>query len=249
MLGFGKKKDKGKDSLLPDELEDPKGKKKQDSPKEKAPAKEGAAAKPGKLKGAGKKIAGLKNLFTKKRIFLFFIILLLGGGGYAGYSFFFAQKENKPVYAKKKLEHITLPDEMLRFTFDHFLPLYQAFLAFNSEVILLDKEIQRIDDVGQKYPEQMKIADREKKVWEKSKDALLKAFSKIEKPIREIYVLYQVNPDQGKDMASEKSPELIQSAEEALAAAREQTDKLRQSQEPAPEGFLPGLMFKVKKKF
>ncbi|WP_022669119.1 hypothetical protein [Desulfospira joergensenii] len=249
MLGFGKKKKKGKesDSLLPDDLEDQKGENKKTEGAKALPQTETDVPAPKKKKG--KKIAGLKNLFTKKRIFIFVLLLLLGGGAYTGYSLFFAKKPEKLVYTKKKLEHVSLPQEMLKFSFDHFPSLYQAFLSFNSEINIFNTEIQRIETIGQKYPEQLKIADREKKVWEKSKNGLLKAFLKIEKPIREIYVLYQVNPEQGKTMIADKTEELTQTAEEALANAREQSDKLKKNQEPEPDGFFPGLIFKLKKKF
>ena len=258
MLGLGKKKDKGKedDSLLQESPEEPKGKKKKkdaakDSSKDKAasPKDTEAEGKPDKKKGKLPKIGGLKNLFTKKRILIFFLLLFLGGGGYVGYTMFFAKTEGQPVYSKKKMEHVTLPEEMLRFCFDHFPPFYQALLSYNSEINIFNTEIQRIEAIGQKYPEQLKIADREKKVWEKSRDTLVKSFSKLEKPVREIYVLYQVNPEQGKAMVSERGQELAQTAEEALAAAREQSDTLKQDQEPVPDGFFQGLIYKVKKKF
>lgn len=253
MLGLGKKKKTDKASLPPGELEDPKGKKKnKDTARDSSTAKTASKKEADPLLPDQKKIgkiAGLKTLINKKRVFIFFFILLLGGGGYIGYSLLFSQTQEKPIYTQKKLDHVTLPDEMLRFSFDQFPSLYQALVSFNSQIILLDAEIQRIDAVGRKYPEQLKIADREKKVWEKAKDSLVKAFSKIEKPVKEIYVLYQVNPEQGMALAAEKSPELIQAAQEALTESRNQTDKLNQNQENQSEGFFQGLIHKLKKKF
>ena len=50
-------------------------------------------------------------------------------------------------------------------------------IVFNTEkffqLILMDKEIARIDVISKKYPEQGKIAEKEKAIWEKTKINLL----------------------------------------------------------------------------
>ena len=67
-----------------------------------------------------------------------------------------------------------------------------------AEMDLFEAEIARIDAVGTKYPDQKKIADGQKKVWVKGKDGLKKSFEKLEKPIKETYVLFQVNRPQDR---------------------------------------------------
>ncbi len=234
MLGFGKKKAKqagDNDASVTEEKEDISGEETKSSSKK------------------GKKGGKSKGLFTKKKIFLLIILVMLGTGGYFGYTVFMGPKDGQVRYVKKELGHVGLPQEMLKFTFTQIPDLYLAILDFDSEMMIFDNEIQRIQAVGEKYPDQQKIAEKEKKVWEKSRGSLVKEFSKIEKPIKEMYVLYQVNPEQGTAKVAEKGEELVATARNALATAQEQTQKLKQDEAAAPEGLFPGLIYKLKKKF
>jgi hypothetical protein len=74
------------------------------------------------------------------------------------------------TYQKTELIHVTLPDEMLEFCFYRFPDLYAHFLVYNKEIILLDQEIERINNVGSQYPDQKMIADKEAKTWVKDKN-------------------------------------------------------------------------------
>lgn len=254
MLGFGKKKDKGDAGETP-------------AAKTEAPEK---PEKAGKGKDAGKKGASkakempgvsaaarkaavqpTKKRFSIKKLLIALVILgVLGGGGYAGYTFFFKAKDpSKRVYKAAPLPHLTLPKEMIKFTFDHFPALYDAFLVFEAETTLLETEIARIEAVAAKYPEQQKITDRQKKIWEKGKNTLLKEFAKLEKPVKETFVLFQVNPKLGQEQIDALAPDLADSAGQALAAVQELTADIKARSPEAPEGFIRGTLYKLKKKF
>ncbi len=244
MLGFGKKKDKKKDedasSLMPelpgeDLQEKSKPEKESSQPPQDKPVKEKKAKFP-------------KGLF-KKKILIPILAILVIGGSLAGYFIFFTSDKSGPVYSETKLSHVNLPQEMLKFCFDFFPDLYQAFLGYDREMATFNAEIDRINAVGQKYPEQAKIVLREKKVWEKSQNTLIKSFLKVEKPVKEIFVLHQVNPEQGKAMIGERQEDLTKTAQDALEKAREQSRSLRKDQEPVPDKFFPGLIYKLKKIF
>jgi hypothetical protein len=112
----------------------------------------------------------------------------------------------------------------------------------------MDKEIARIDAIAKKYPEQGKIAEKEKAALEKAKINLQKGFLKIEKPVKEIYVLFRVNPEQAMIQINEKNKELTELAGAALAPARELTQKIP-SEEAPPQGLIKGTLYKLKKKF
>lgn len=242
MLGFGKKKKKEEGEA--DSPKKPgiaqkligKAKKKKGAPE----AEEDAPSSPPK-----------KKRITIKRLFFFMLVpAVIGALAWVGYARFFAEKDPEVrVYKPVELAHVNLPPEMMKFTFDHMQVLYDALVAFNSEMILFDGEISRIDAIAQKYPDQGKIANAEKKIWEKSKNTLLKEFSKLEKPIREMYVLFQVNDEQGLARIQEKTGELTTVAEAALTTARSQTEKLKRRTPAPPEGLIQGTLYKVKKKF
>jgi len=248
MLGFGKKKNK---------------KDKEESSKE-TPAK----AKPdqkneadntdtaddkGKSKADPKK---KKKSFLKKiPVKLIFIIILVlsavGASGYVVYSIYFISEDPLAPDAKYKaveLEHINLPVEMMEFTFKNFRGLYLSMIDVNKEINLLNSEIDRIDAIAKKYPDQKKIADKEKKFWEKVKKTLEKIIIKIETPIKKLYVLVSVNPEQGMAQIADKRDDLSEIAANALKSANEKTLKLK-PKDKVPDGFIKGNIYKLKKKF
>lgn len=192
-----------------------------------------------------------KKFPIKKILLILLVLILLGGGGFAAYTFFMAPKDSsgkKAEYKKIQLDHIQLDDEILAFSFKHFYDLYQALVSYNTEITLIDQEISRIDAIGQQYPDQKKIADKEIKTWKKTKTGLEKSFLKIQKPVKETYVLFRVNKEQGLVRIQEVHADLTQTANEALITAQALTDKLK-SKEDIPEGLFKGTLYKLKKKF
>jgi len=250
MLGFGKKKDKDSkgESPAPQAPEKTQEKAGKDSPaKEEKPASAGRPAKADKHKSA----TGDKKRFPIKKILMTLVILgLLGGGGYAGYTFFLKSGDpSARVFTAKDMPHLTLPVEMLKFSFDHYPDLFDAFVQYETQMVLLEKEIARIKAISAKYPEQQKIADRQKKIWEKGKNTLSKEFAKLEKPIKETFVLFQVNPRQGKAQIDASAADLAARARSALDASQELTADIKAMPPEAPEGLIQGTLFKLKKTF
>ena len=192
-----------------------------------------------------------KKSLIKKLIILFVILGVLGGGGFFAYTKFFSGSgtEDGPVYQPVPLAHVTLPDEMLAFCFARMPELYDALVAYNTEMTLLEAEIARIDAVAAKYPDQKKIADSEKKVWDKEVQSLKKSFEKLEKPIKETFVLFQVNQAQGQEKIDQTAEQMIKDANDALAKTQELTAPLKDAMPKAPEGMIKGTLYKIKKKF
>jgi len=192
-----------------------------------------------------------KKFITKKRIFILLMVLgAIGASSFLVYTLYFTQKgPDNRVYQEIALPHVKLPQEMLTFSFNHFPDLYDSLVNFNTQITVFNREIQRIDAIGQRYPEQKKITDTEKKILKKGRDTLLKAFSKLEKPIKEIYVLFQVDEAQGLARIKEKEQELTDMAQAALKTAQEQTERIKAHTPQAPEGIFQGTLYKLKKKF
>ncbi|WP_020589016.1 hypothetical protein [Desulfobacter curvatus] len=218
-------------------------KKKKDEPEEPAvEEKTGDETKPTKPK---------KKSLIKKLIIFLLILGILGGGGFFAYTKFFSGSggEDGRVYQPVPLAHVTLPDEMLAFCFTRIPELYDALLAFNGEMALFETEIARIDAVATKYPDQKKIADGQKKVWVKGMESLKKSFEKLEKPIKETFVLFQVNQTQGQEKIDQTAEQMIQEAKDALEKSKELTTPLKEAMPKAPEGLIKGTLYKIKKKF
>ncbi len=238
MLGFGKKNKNKKETTKKDKKE-----KASPSDKEKAKKTDGKESK----KGFGAKI---KGLFSKKLIIVILLLLIaLGASGFVVYKFYFAPQDPEAQvikYQRAELKHIKLPEEMVRFSFNHFPDLYTDMLRYNNEIDLFISEIARIDAVAVKYPDQKKIADNEKKIWTKGKTKLEKSFIKIEKPVKETFVMFQVNKELGLALVEEKNKDLVATSQEAIKAAQELTQKLK-TEEVVPEGFINGTIYKLKK--
>ncbi len=192
-----------------------------------------------------------KKFITKRRIFILLLVLgSIGVSSFLVYKMYFTEKRSETaIYRQAEIPHVKLPEEMRKFSFDHFPDLYIALVNFNTEITLFEREIDRIEAIAQKYPEQKKITDTEKKVLEKGKNTLLKAFLKLEKTIKETYVLFQVNETQGLARIKEKKKDLTSNAQTALKTAREQTRKIKSHSPQVPEGILQGTLYKLKKKF
>ena len=192
-----------------------------------------------------------KKSLIKKLIILFVILGVLGGGGFFAYTKFFSGSGtgDGPVYQSVPLAHVTLPDEMLAFCFTRMPELYDALVAYDTEMTLLEAEIARIDAVAGKYPDQKKIADGEKKIWDKEVQSLKKSFEKLEKPIKETFVLFQVNQAQGQEKIDQTAEQMIKDAKDALVKTQELTAPLKDAMPKAPEGMIKGTLYKIKKKF
>ena len=171
------------------------------------------------------------------------------GSGFFIYKTYFTVSDEPVEYKSVLLKNVNLPDEILEFSFYHLNDLYFAFVTYNLRIFLLTKEIDRITKIGADYPDQNTIAEKEKKNWIKAKEKVEKVFFKIEKQIKEIYVLYNVNKEQGKIKIEEKNKELLVQATEALATLDPYIEKIEINKEQEPQGFINNTINKIKNIF
>ncbi len=198
------------------------------------------------------KKTGKKKFFTIKKIVIFLIFLCVASAsGFFTYKKYFAAKGKDAAkkYTSVKLKYISLPDEILEFTFNNFPALYASFINFNRDIIFVDKKIERIKDVGKRYPTDKNIADKEGRIWIKARDKGLKNFKKIERKTEAVYVLFQVNREKGVEKIKEEKKDLESSAMEALKPLDVLTEKLKiKTDTNAPKGFIKGTIYKIRKK-
>lgn len=248
MLGFGKKNKKQKEPEKDQTLLEPDRKpedQKAETLAEPPASEEDAESRPRKK---------TKKLFQKlspKRLMVFLVLpAIAAAAAWVGYAWFFTDRgEKTPEYANIQMSHVSLPEEMRRFCFAQMHELYEALVAYNNTITLFDHEIARITEIGRQYPEQKKIADAEKKIWERSKQTLENAFSRIEDTVKQMYVLFQVNEEEGLAMIQERKDDLVTAAQDALAPAMDQAGKITHQPSREPEGFIQRLFYKLKKKF
>lgn len=198
---------------------------------------------------AGKKKK--KKFFTiKKLLFIFLALLSISIAGFVVYRIYFSAPEEEVgiQYTEMELSYVAIPEEIVRFTFDFIPPLYELILVYNQQMMLLDQEIERIGSVGEQYPNQKKIAEKEQKIWIKEKEKLAKFYEKLEKRVEALYVSYRVNREAGIQQINEQQEELTKSLQDALTTPMELTQRLESIEvEVIPEGFIGGNVYKVKK--
>ncbi len=191
-----------------------------------------------------------KNFLTVKNLVIFSVlVLILAGSSFFVYKTYFSTSDEPIEYKSVVLKNINLPDEMLKFSFYQINDLYFALVTYDLRVFLFDKEISRINQIGENYPEQKNIADKEKKNWIKAKEKVEKTFIKIEKAIKEIYVLYNVNKNEGEQKIKEKSEELLNRATDALKTLDPYIQKIEKNKVKAPQGFINKIIYKIKNIF
>jgi hypothetical protein len=71
----------------------------------------------------------------------------------------------------------------------------------------------------------------------------------LEKPIKETFVLFQVNQTQGQEKIDQTTEQMLNDAKDALEKTRELTAPLKDAMPKAPEGMIKGTLYKIKKKF
>lgn len=185
-----------------------------------------------------KKEKSSRKLPIKKILIFLFIICLLGGGAGSAWFVLFAKKPGK-------IEKSSLPKEIIVFAYDFLPEIHSGMVSLNAEILLTEKEINRIEGIEKDFPDQKKITDSEKKIWTGNLSQLTKFLVKLEKEIQTFYVSYRVNQETGKALIENRKDELKQSIDGVLAPSKELTDKLRALDEA--KSFLDKTLDKISK--
>ena len=166
-----------------------------------------------------------------------FVVLTISCG-VAFYAVKLLHKDGKP---KGPLVNTSLKQEMIDFTFKMMPELYNGLAAFDFELVLIDKEIERLGQMTEQYPRQTKIIIAEKNTWINTRKNIYLSLSNLEKNIETIYVTYSVDEKGGLELMKEKEDELKRSIEETLNSSQEYTNRLK----PKEKTFLEKMKEKL----
>lgn len=183
----------------------------------------------------GDKKSKKKKPFLKKLLILF-ILAALGGGGFFVYDRFFMEKPGKVPESE-------LDEEILIFASEKMPAVHAGLNLLGNEIIYTKNEINRIETIEKQFPDQTKITGSEKKLWEKNLAGLQKFRQKQEKDIRDIYVSFRVNEENGTVLIEENKAALAESTEEIIKVSQTLTEKIRMAEEA--KGFLEKLKDKL----
>ncbi|MBF0234279.1 MAG: hypothetical protein HQK65_14765, partial [Desulfamplus sp.] len=127
--------------------------------------------------------------------------------------------------------------------------LYDYMIIFNSEIIILENELKRLAALGEKFPDQIKITEKEINSIEKEKTKLQQTYEKLQKRVESLYVSYRTNQETGAQQIQEQKNDIVQISKDALTPTLEITNRIKASvQEKIPEGFVNETIYKVRKK-
>ena len=175
----------------------------------------------------------------KKKGFLLIIIvllLLLAGGGGTGY-YFLVLKNKLPT-----TKNITLSEEILSFSLNTIPELSHALLSLDYELYLIDKELERLDQMEKDYPRQKQIISRERNAINSIRKNISKSLADFEKGVEAIFVSYSVNSEKGMEMIAEKKPGMLETSKKTLDDTSELTKRLAVKED---KGFIDKIKDKL----
>jgi hypothetical protein len=138
-----------------------------------------------------------------------------------------ASLSRKKEAVPETLAKVQLNPEIITFAFQKIPNIYRGLVRFNNQILLIDKELERLTEIEAEFPRQKAIVNGERVNWTRLQKSLFTGLSRIEKEVEKIYVTHLVNPDKGRALVEKETPSLVQAVNKALDASEPQTNRLR----------------------
>lgn len=164
---------------------------------------------------------------TKKKnaTFLFVALTVLAvfiAGGY--FALPFLRDANQPG---ADLSHVRSKPEIVLFASRTWPDAYKRFVELDLEINFLDQEIERLNTMEKEFPQQKKIIQDEKTIWERISKNLHSVLDNFEKGVETVYVTYSVNKEKGLQSIQDSQEAILKPIDEALAESGKLTARLR----------------------
>ncbi|MBA4366085.1 MAG: hypothetical protein C0403_00400 [Desulfobacterium sp.] len=185
----------------------------------------------------------MKNKYNNSGKLLFILLLMItiavAAGGFFAYKFLNAEKTSD-----NEMANIHLQEETIAFVHQSMPDVYNSLFELNHEIVMIEKELKRLEIIENEYPKQKKIVQDEKKMWSKTQKDLQTLIENLEKNIEPLFVAYTVNTEKGTELLASKKEELLASATEALETSKKQTVRLKNTEE---KSFIQKIKEKISK--
>jgi hypothetical protein len=135
----------------------------------------------------------------------------------------FLNKNGQPQLDLTKLQ---LKEDIITFTFSKVPKIYSGLVKLDSEIDLIDKELDRLKEIEAEFPKQKNIIITERNNWQKVKKNLHSSLSNLEKAVEKIYVTHLVNKNKGVELIKKNIKPLVGTINKALEASRPHTKRL-----------------------
>jgi hypothetical protein len=127
---------------------------------------------------------------------LLLVLALAGGGGYWGYNKYY---KKQPL--QTKLTSLKVKEELVQFTHDRVSrALYHNLVTLDDIVVMMDKEVKRLQRIGKKFPNQKTIVASQTKELGVARERLAGVMADVTARIEKIYVTWLVNRSEGTGM-------------------------------------------------
>ena len=163
-------------------------------------------------------------------IVLIIVLVLLGVGGYFGYTKFYLKQGASDTFTTD-LDHVSLKEEILRATYKQLPDVYFGLVKMNSELLVINKEIERLGDMEKEFPQQLQIISSEKTIWTSIEKNVSDTIGLLEKEIETLYVAHKVNPAKGKKRIDAKKNQLQDTINKILKDTQLKTERLKEKKE------------------
>lgn len=164
-----------------------------------------------------------KGLSAIALLLVLILLLALAGVGF----FYYKQKQAKSTPPSTTFEHFNLSEDVVLFLFQRIPRLYVKTFQLNTELTLIESELDRITELENEYPSGKRIVESERALWIKLQKNLLNTVQSSEKTIESYYVAYMVNPEKGKQSINDSLEDLMSQMETVLNQSRTETKRLK----------------------
>jgi uncharacterized protein HemX len=161
-------------------------------------------------------------------IALLLVLALAGGGGYWGYHKYY---KKKPL--RTKLASLKVKEELIRFSRDRVSrALYHNLVTLDDIVVMMDKEMKRLQRIGKKFPNQNTIVASQAKELGVARKRLTGVMADVTASIEKIYVTWLVDRSEGTGMIRSQKGTLTRLLADAIRGESVLVGRIRTNPDP-----------------
>ncbi len=156
-------------------------------------------------------------------IILVLIVGVAAGGGYWAYTTYV--KQDPP---RVKLTSLKVKAELVQFVHDRVSrALHHNMLALDDIVVMMDKELKRLQRIGKKFPEQNGIIDPQVKELSIARQRLAHVLAETAAEVEKIYVTWLVDRSVGTSQIKSQKGTLTRALADAIRGEKVLISRIR----------------------
>lgn len=162
-------------------------------------------------------------------IALVLVLVLAAGGGYYAYN---THYKKEPL--RTKLASLKTKEELIRFSHDRVSrALYHNIVTLDDIVVMMDKELKRLQRIGKKFPNQNGIVESQTKELNVARDRLAAVLTDVTAKIEKIYVTWLVDRSEGTGQILSQKGTLTRKLADAIRGEAILIGRIRSNPEAA----------------